>query len=215
MAGARATSRRRRAPERCPAGRRPRSTRALARALRRRDRRRSTGTAREPAIARRARRRIVEVATLPARPTRRSRFDCLSNLTGVDYPKREHDRGRLPPLLVPPPPRDRAQGRRAARQPGASPTVSAVWRDGRLAGARDLRPARRRLHGPPRPAPHPAAGGLGRPPAAQGLRRAGGVPRHLHVAGEPARRPEERDGTRRIRGRGPARDGRRRSPPRR
>src|SRR5262249_24946106 len=44
---------------------------------------------------------------------------------------------------------------------------------------------RRHLRGASRPAPHPHAGGLARPPPAEGLRGAGGIPRHLHVAGEP------------------------------
>src|SRR5262249_11348303 len=97
----------------------------------------------------------------------------------------ERHRDRLQPLLLPAPSPLRAEGRRAARQPRGADGVGRL-EPRRVAGARGLRPPRRDVHGPSRPPPHPHARGLAGPSAAQGLRRARGVPRHLDVAGEPA-----------------------------
>ncbi len=60
-----------------------------------------------------------------SRAIRRSAFDCLSNESGVDYPKRERDRGRLPSLLVLRSVTPACEGRRAARQPDDRRRVSA------------------------------------------------------------------------------------------
>ena len=45
--------------------------------------------------------RIAEVVPVPARPSPRCASTACRTCSGVDYPKRERDRGRLPPLLVP------------------------------------------------------------------------------------------------------------------
>src|SRR5205823_3986725 len=77
------------------------------------------------------------------------------------------------------------QGRSAARQPRRADRRERVA-GRRVAGAGGVRPPRRHLRGPPRPPPHPHAGGLAGASAAQGLRRARGVSRYLDVAREPA-----------------------------
>ena len=106
--------------------------------------------------------------------TRTLAFDCLMNLSGVDYAEEEADR-RSSTTSTSYAQRHRfvAQGRtlRSRRSP-RSPRSCPVWTSAELAGARGLRSARRQLPRPPRPAPHPDARRLGGPPAAQGLRRA-------------------------------------------
>ena len=66
---------------------------------------------------------------------------------------------------APPPPAGAgAGGRRGAADPVRHPSRH------RGDGARGVRHVRHRVHRPPRPVAHPDAGGLGRPPAPQGLR---------------------------------------------
>src|SRR5262249_31546514 len=77
------------------------------------------------------------------------------------------------------------EGRGGARQPRRAERRERLARR-RMARARGVRPARRRVRGPPGSPPHPHAGGLARTSAPQGLRRAGGVSRHLDVTGKPA-----------------------------
>src|SRR5205823_3619881 len=104
---------------------------------------------------------------------------------GGRLPEMQHHRGGVPPLLLSLPPPIRAEGGGAARQPRGAERRGRVV-GGRVAGAGGVRPARCHLRGPSRPPPHPHARGLAGTSAAQGLRRARGVPRHLDVAGEPA-----------------------------
>ena len=83
------------------------------------------------------------------------RFDCLSNLTGVDYPRRRRDRGRLPPLLVP----ASATGscsRSTPRDNPALPTVADVWTAANWQEREVFDLLGVTLRRPPRPAPHPA-----------------------------------------------------------
>ena len=75
-------------------------------------------------------------------------FDCLSNLSGVDYPKREHIQVVYHLFSYPLPALRRAQGG-APRDDPVVPTVSRRVARGQLAGARGLRPARRRFAGHP------------------------------------------------------------------
>ncbi len=107
------------------------------------------------------------------------KYDFLSSVTCVDYltykgklrkgisralrcglPSLQHQQGRRPYCA----PCPGGQERHHRLGDGCLP-----W--GQLAGARDLRPLRHQVYGPPQPAPYSAVGWFQRPPHAQGLER--------------------------------------------
>ena len=120
----------------------------------------------EPAAHRRGRAAFLRdepgaALRLPVEPDRRR------------LPKRRADPGRLPPVLVPAPALDRAQGRRRRATTRSCRRSSRRVERRQLAGARDASTcSASTFTGHPRPAPPPHARGLAGPPAAQGLRRA-------------------------------------------
>ena len=113
-------------------------------------------------------------------------MDCLSNETGVDYKDRvqvvyhlfsySHRHGAC----------SRSK-RRAKRRVVA--TVESMWKSANWMEREIFDLLGVDVRGPLRPAPHADARGLDRPSAAQGFRRAAGIPRYLDRARKPDRAP--------------------------
>src|SRR2546430_7273115 len=132
-----------------------------------------------------ARRRARGVRAPEGRPAAALRLP--DEPLGGGLAQAEPDPCRLPPVLL----REAAllhpQGEARPRRAHGAQRGAGVEERG-VARTRAIRPARRDVRGPSRPAPHHAPGRLGRASAPQGLRGAGALPPDLHHPREPAGR---------------------------
>ena len=127
-------------------------------------------------------------------------FENLMCLSAVDYPKETPPRMEMVYHLL-----SYKHGHtfvlkvHVPRESPAVPTVEGDLGRRQLARARSLRPLRHHVHGPQRPAAHPAPRRLGRASAAQGLGRPRLLQRHAREADGPDGRalPERRSHRRR------------------